>query len=116
MASRALRPCPRGLCRHLVGNGRSCPDHPPRLPFAGRPTARERYSSAWDEISRRVRKEQPVCRLCRNEPTVAADHIVPRAEGGPDTYENAQGIGRRCHARKTGQESARGRARARGEA
>lgn len=115
MAARALRVCSRPLCGHMVGNGRECPDHPARAPFAGRATAR-RYGSKWDEISRRVRLERPVCEVCRDEPTIAADHKIPRAEGGPDTYENAQAIGRRCHNRKTGQESARGRARARGAA
>jgi 5-methylcytosine-specific restriction endonuclease McrA len=107
----ALRVCSKPGCSHLVGNGRTCPVHPPRAPFAGRAPARQRYGSGWDAVSRRVRAEHPVCAVCHDEPTVAADHRVPVSEGGQDTYENAQAIGRRCHARKTGQESARSRAR-----
>lgn len=39
------------------------------------------------------------------------DHIVPAAEGGPDTIDNAQWLCTRDHDAKTKAEAARGRAR-----
>ena len=40
-----------------------------------------------------------------------ADHIVPHAEGGTDKATNGQAVCSHCHAIKTRQEQARGRAR-----
>lgn len=58
---------------------------------------------------------QPLCQLCLTEGriTVATirDHIRPIAEGGTDELTNIQAVCSSCHARKIGQESARGRIR-----
>jgi 5-methylcytosine-specific restriction protein A len=104
MPTRAPRAC-------HCGRLQPCPAHA-RRPWGGRPSYRQRgYSAAWDRIAAQVKREHPVCQVCGDEPTIAADHIVPKHRGGEDTIENAQAIGRRCHALKTGRESAAARRR-----
>lgn len=44
-----------------------------------------------------------------------ADHVIPRAEGGPDTLENLTTRCIPCHGVKTQQEAARGRQRRSGK-
>lgn len=39
------------------------------------------------------------------------DHIIPAAENGPDTIDNAQWLCTHCHNRKTRSEATRGRQR-----
>lgn len=56
---------------------------------------------------------EPLCRECIKDGTVTGavirDHIVPLAEGGPDTDENTQPLCKRCSDVKTAAESLRGR-------
>lgn len=59
----------------------------------------------------RIVKRDPICKICGIEPSTIADHIIPVAEGGPDTLDNGQGVCSRCHDAKTREEQARGRAR-----
>lgn len=59
------------------------------------------------------------CAQCGdNQCRLWLDHIVPAAEGGTDTIDNAQWLCTPCHDLKTKAEAARGRARhnARGKA
>jgi 5-methylcytosine-specific restriction protein A len=59
--------------------------------------------------------QQPLCVLCleAGRVTIAtiADHLVPLAEGGPDTEANTQPLCKACHDVKSQAEAARGRTR-----
>ncbi len=66
-------------------------------------------------MRKRILIEEPLCRTClafgRVTPTVIADHIKPKAEGGSDERENYQGLCKPCSDAKTAQESTRARSR-----
>lgn len=70
-------------------------------------------------VRRRILERDPVCRCAGcpdhegpcGQPSRIADHVVPWAEGGPDTIENGQGLCPACHDHKTRAEIARGLAR-----
>lgn len=66
-------------------------------------------------VRRQAETELPKhCAHChRHDCQLWLDHIIPAAEGGPDTIDNAQWLCTDCHDRKTKAESARGRARRR---
>ncbi|WOC12583.1 HNH endonuclease [Gordonia sp. MP11Mi] len=51
------------------------------------------------------------CGVHGDDVRLECDHIVPVAEGGTDTLENARMLCTTCHAVKTRAESNRGRAR-----
>jgi 5-methylcytosine-specific restriction enzyme A len=64
------------------------------------------YATAeWKRLRLLVLARDPLCRLCGLEVSVVADHVVPRRDGGPDTLENLQGLGRRCDAIKRAAET-----------
>lgn len=82
-------------------------------------TRQERgYGKDWQAVRQAViARDMALCQPClsRGIPTPfdQVDHIAPKEEGGENTMDNAQCICRACHKRKTAQEAARGRARAR---
>jgi 5-methylcytosine-specific restriction protein A len=82
-----------------------CPTHTRarRMAYdAARGSAAERgYATAdWKRLRLLVLARDPLCRLCGREVSIVCDHIVARRDGGPDTLENLQGLGRRCDAIK----------------
>jgi 5-methylcytosine-specific restriction endonuclease McrA len=62
--------------------------------------------------ARRILERNPVCMWpdC-DRPSVEADHVIPKAEGGTDDESNGQGLCRGHHREKTRAEQQRGRAR-----
>ena len=62
-----------------------------------------------------LRRDDYTCQACRyHDPTgmsLEADHILNIAEGGTDDPDNGQTLCKRCHRKKTTQESAHGRVR-----
>jgi len=53
-----------------------------------------------------VLRRDPVCKICGEEASTDADHIVPISRGGAKwNLDNLQGLGPSCHAKKTRQES-----------
>jgi 5-methylcytosine-specific restriction protein A len=58
-------------------------------------------------------RAHPFCAHCRQaiDERAVRDHIVPLAEGGPDTGANTQVLCEACHQRKTEAEAKRGMAR-----
>ena len=40
-------------------------------------------------------------------PATEVDHIVPKARGGPDAWDNLQALCKSCHSRKTAVEDGR---------
>jgi 5-methylcytosine-specific restriction protein A len=62
------------------------------------------HSDLWRRLSAHVKREEPVCRVCKVNPTYLADHIIPRETGGRDERTNLQGICKPCHASKSRRE------------
>jgi hypothetical protein len=63
------------------------------------------YNSAeWKALRQAVLARDPICKHCGKDPSVVADHIVPRNRGGPDTLDNLQGLCKSCDGRKTSTE------------
>ncbi len=52
-----------------------------------------------------VLRRQPVCQWhdCKR-PSTEVDHIIPKREGGRDTFRNLQALCKTHHSRKTAQE------------
>jgi 5-methylcytosine-specific restriction enzyme A len=65
-------------------------------------------------------RRQPLCVECERQGRVSLavvrDHIVPLAEGGKDTEDNAQGLCNPCHDEKSLGERLRAQRRSRGAA
>lgn len=106
-----LRACT--VCGSLSDQPR-CPKHrAARVPWAGS-DRRERTVSGWEQ-QRRARQviaaHGGICHLCGQPGATIADHVVALAEGGADSSENLRPAHPGCHARKTAEEAARGRAR-----
>ena len=66
----------------------------------------ERYNNPiWRKLSRLVKYEEPICRICQREATYYTDHIQPVKQGGAFLdRENLQGLCKHCHNVKSGQE------------
>lgn len=117
MPSAALRPCLEPRCPTLVRTGR-CDQHGgPRTPWQAQPTSTPRLRGHANQRRRiALFQREPLCRTCRTQHRVTvatiADHVIPLAEGGPDTEANLQPLCSVCHAAKTRDESKRGSARA----
>jgi 5-methylcytosine-specific restriction protein A len=59
-------------------------------------------------------REQPFCALCGQHVATIRDHVIPLAEGGPDTRMNTQALCQICSDAKTRDEAIRGTARSAG--
>lgn len=73
---------------------------------ARRGTAAQRgYGANWRKLRRMQLAEFPLCAECERQGKVvlATDvhHIIPRAEGGPDAFENFMSLCHTCHSRIT---------------
>lgn len=55
----------------------------------------------WDVLSRRIRRNEPVCRMCKIRAATEVDHITPRSKGGTDDESNLQPLCHSCHEEKT---------------
>jgi group II intron reverse transcriptase/maturase len=70
---------------------------------------RSRRYSSWlpTRIGTLFRRQKGNCSYCQKSFSFSdmqnweVDHIIPRASGGPDTYENIQLLHRACHVQKT---------------
>lgn len=59
-----------------------------------------------------LRRDNAICHYCGQPGAGQVDHVIPWAEGGPDTDNNLAPIHKTpCHLKKTLAEAARGRAR-----
>lgn len=68
------------------------------------------YGHKWRVgLCEQTLREEPWCRLClaagRLEPSVVADHIKPKSQGGANDRSNTQGLCWSCHQKKRGVES-----------
>lgn len=106
------KPCGFPGCAGFSEEGRTrCPKH---LTEANRVFNQRRdpqieafrNSPAWIKMAARVRLEEPICRLCGQEDTSSVDHIVPVWKAWDRRLDrlNLQGLGQRCHDRKSAAE------------
>jgi len=79
-----------------------------------RGTAAQRgYNARWRRLRRAFLKRYPLCadpfgiHAERKEQVRATevDHVIPKAEGGADKWDNLQSLCKPCHSRKTAEES-----------
>lgn len=58
-----------------------------------------------DKVVNLVKKQQGACGICGHqfwpECRIEVDHIIPRAAGGTDSWENLQAVHRSCHVNKS---------------
>ncbi|WP_416972552.1 HNH endonuclease [Streptomyces sp. 4F14] len=100
----------RGCVKRTARAGR-CEVHAPAPePSWTRPSARNQtnraVSSLWE---RRVRplalaRDGFACVRCGGRSALEVDHVVPIAQGGTWTLDNAQTLCRDCHGRKSAEE------------
>lgn len=82
---------------------------------SNRTTTERGYGWRHQQMRAIVLREEPLCRACLKRspplytPSVIADHIEPKAEGGTDDRENYQGLCEPCSDAKTAEEAARAR-------
>jgi 5-methylcytosine-specific restriction protein A len=101
------RPCPVAGCPHL----QPCPVHPKKT-RGGTPDGRESaakrgYDRRWRKLRLMYLRAHPLCETC-GDPAIIADHIIPKAAGGEDSWENLQALCQTCHNRKIAQEKQAG--------
>jgi len=72
-------------------------------------TSREQgYDWQWEKVSKHVRRNEPICRMCKNALASCVDHIVPIKQGGERlAIDNLQPLCHKCHAVKTAQDVSR---------
>jgi 5-methylcytosine-specific restriction protein A len=102
--ARAPKLCPHPGCIAFM----PCPTHE-RKPWA---TTTPRTMSGWAQQRRARRsgaKHNTICHICHHPGATQADHVIPLAEGGPDTEQNMRPAHPDCHQAKTRQEAKRGR-------
>lgn len=83
MAKSSMRPCPTAGCKALVrGKGR-CAAHQGKYlaekaayDDRNRGSFRQRgYTSAWDLLRRELIEQNPVCQVCRAQPSKLVHHL-----------------------------------------
>ena len=100
----AVPGCPNSV---PAGGGAYCQGHRGEGDKARGSRHQRGYDNRWYKISRYYLAHHPVCADPYNRHsrmTVAAtvtDHVVPRAQGGRDVWENFQPLCASCHAYKT---------------
>lgn len=87
------------------------PHRTPRFNIAGPPPPKVNlgnaghYDSNWRKLRKRRLDGEPLCRPCTQAgyvtPAVEVDHIIPKALGGRDEWDNTQSICSSCHKAKT---------------
>ena len=107
--ARAGKACNTRGCPSL----QPCPDHP-KVAWQGS-TRRERTVSGWEQQRRAQRvleQHDGICHVCKRPGSDTVDHVIPLAEGGPDTADNLRPIhAKPCHETKTQAEAQRARSR-----
>ena len=85
-------------CRHpRCPNYQPCPRHPIKA-FAGTGPMPPGWSALRAAC---LARDGYRCVLC-GAPATDADHIVPRAQGGPDELANLRALCHPCHLRRAG--------------
>lgn len=122
MPTKAATPCKKPGCNGLVRDSKCTVCGPVRRSSSWankeydkrRGTASERgYGTSWRKLRRMVLADNPLCVECEaNGRVVVAtevDHILPKARGGDDSFENLQSMCQTCHRRKTAKDTRMGK-------
>lgn len=120
MPKRAPKPCSYPGCTHYATKGARCDRHQ-REAWAtskGRSRHQRGYGSRWERVRSRVLyRDAHLCQACARAGLVKrathVDHVLNKASGGGDDYENLEAICVDCHKSKTAQEGAEASRRAR---
>lgn len=116
MASRPAQACAQLGCHGVVIDG-SCSICGPRrranLYDDRRGSAASRgYGREWQRLRLMVLRREPLCRTCAEQgivtPATDVDHIIPKRDGGPDSFENLQPLCHSHHSQKTATEKSDG--------
>jgi 5-methylcytosine-specific restriction protein A len=120
MPRKSPKPCRHPGCPALVYDGeRFCEEHRKQRQKehdARRGSAASRgYGHRWRKLRKMFLRSHPLCadpfgvHAERGELVAATevDHIVSRARGGTDAWDNLQALCKPCHSRKTAQEDRR---------
>lgn len=109
------RPCAVYPCPNLARVGGYCPEHAAarqrdrdRARASQQGTSSQRgYGSKWRIIRAQFLSKHPLCcdpdrrHVGRVEVATDVDHILPRARGGSNRWENLQALCHACHSAKT---------------
>ena len=87
----------------LAANSNDPRDRPTQRWAKYPPRDRHVYGAAHVRMRRLVLDEEPQCRLC-DEPSLIADHIIPKCLGGSDERANLQALCAPCSAIKSSRE------------
>jgi 5-methylcytosine-specific restriction endonuclease McrA len=91
-----LRPC---LDCGRLANGSRC-----RICTTRRSRSNPYTTPEWRQLSFAVVRRDGACVECGSTFMLAAHHVVPRVEGGPDALENLEAVCVACHGRETAAE------------
>jgi 5-methylcytosine-specific restriction protein A len=97
--------CPKRTVRY----GKCAAHAPPERAWSRTSARNQLRDTARRQWDRRVRpqalaRDQFTCVRCGERDGLEVDHVVPIAQGGTWTLDNAQTLCRHCHAEKTAQE------------
>ena len=105
------RPCTYPRCKAYATNDGRCDEHQVRHRWNHTKNRHERgYDSKWVKLREKVLiRDEYLCQVCKANGIYTqakeVDHIVPKALGGSDSFDNLQAICKHCHREKTLQEA-----------
>lgn len=106
--------CNRPGCHGTVVDGKCSYCGPRRSSYEDRrgSAASRGYDREWQRLRLMVLRREPLCRMCAQwgviMPATDVDHIIPKREGGQDTFENLQPLCHSHHSQKTATEKTGG--------
>ncbi len=104
---KARSPCAYRGCPNLAIIGRSyCLKH--YVAWEGR-RGFEGYKGDYLANRAVTLREEPICRMCGQRPSVTVDHIIPKSRGGSDEPSNLRGACQACHNKRSQQQAKEGR-------
>jgi len=114
MPEKPLKRCSYPRCPNKATEGSRCEQHKYPAWSGGRSQEKRILKGRTLQAARkRLFIDNPLCVICLKRGfdriAVIRDHIIPLAEGGPDTVENTQGLCQSCSDFKTQQEARRGK-------
>jgi 5-methylcytosine-specific restriction enzyme A len=90
------RSCLTPQCAGVSGRSGYCPRCTHTRNQARRPTSRIYESKLHRHWRSVILTRDPICRMCNAAPSVVADHRIPLRQGGTWSYDNGQGLCKRC--------------------
>lgn len=106
--AKPAHPCGQPGCPVLVHGRPHCPEHtverkrdPEQARFYG--------SSRWQKLRAMVRRQQPLCQMCRNAPSAVVDHIDGNWRN--NRMDNLRGLCSPCERSHTGRQHQKKRGR-----